>query len=324
MPLIFGGVLGPEAGLVGIIAGLCYWVSDSLKFRGKKLSLLKNKQDNETLSETSIAVVLGIIFGSPLFGIVNNIEPDNKNEHYVKKLLEKKDRIFIYIMEVLGGFISLLGLNKLLTLFGIPSNEGIPRFDFHRNINLSDWKMFIIVFLVGIISAIIYTLADKYTKRLGEILYNKRIVSCVCVGIIIAVVGYFSPYTLFSGEHQMRDIMDNWKNISVIILLISAFAKLILVNLCINLGWRGGSIFPIIFSGVSLGYAMAILLGINGSFSVAILISSMYGYISKKPVATIAILFLCFPITYFIPIIISSVLASKIPSLFFKRNIIMN
>ena len=32
LPLVFGSSVGPEAGLTGIIAGLCYWVGDNVKY----------------------------------------------------------------------------------------------------------------------------------------------------------------------------------------------------------------------------------------------------------------------------------------------------
>ena len=31
LPLLFGGSVGPEAGLTGVIAGLCTWVGDRMR-----------------------------------------------------------------------------------------------------------------------------------------------------------------------------------------------------------------------------------------------------------------------------------------------------
>ena len=36
LPLIFGASVGPEAGMVGIIVGLCCWAGENLRFAGKK------------------------------------------------------------------------------------------------------------------------------------------------------------------------------------------------------------------------------------------------------------------------------------------------
>ena len=36
LPLVFGGSVGPEAGLTGIIAGLCYWIGDNVRFARRK------------------------------------------------------------------------------------------------------------------------------------------------------------------------------------------------------------------------------------------------------------------------------------------------
>ena len=32
LPLLIGSSVGPEAGLTGIIVGLCYWAGENLKF----------------------------------------------------------------------------------------------------------------------------------------------------------------------------------------------------------------------------------------------------------------------------------------------------
>jgi H+/Cl- antiporter ClcA len=59
-PLIFGASVGHEAGLTGIIAGLCYWIGDNIKFA---------REDKERYNEIGAAVTLGVIFHAPLFGI---------------------------------------------------------------------------------------------------------------------------------------------------------------------------------------------------------------------------------------------------------------
>lgn len=120
LPLIFGGALGPEAGLTGLIVGLCYFVGDRLKYKADEVA---------ALAETGMAATLGVIFGAPLFGIVGNLEPDNWSRSERRRLADKKTRVFLYIMGVLGGLAVMMGLGMLLG-----SSGGLPRFDMHHQI----------------------------------------------------------------------------------------------------------------------------------------------------------------------------------------------
>ena len=99
LPLIFGGALGPEAGLSGLVAGLCCWAGDRLKCKGDQIV---------ALAEAGFAATLGVIFRAPLFGIAQNLEPDPDDpaEHYRTKIVSKKTRIVIYCFGVLGGMMA--------------------------------------------------------------------------------------------------------------------------------------------------------------------------------------------------------------------------
>ena len=113
-PLLFGGALGPEAGLSGLIAGLCCWIGDRLKYKGDQVA---------ALAETGIAAALGVIFGAPFFGIVNNLEPNDATEKYREKLVSKKTRILIYCFGVAGAVLSFELLGRIFQ-----SPGGLPRF----------------------------------------------------------------------------------------------------------------------------------------------------------------------------------------------------
>lgn len=299
LPLIFGGALGPEAGLSGLIAGLCCFIGDRLKYKGHEVA---------ALAESGIAATLGVIFNAPLFGIIGNVEPDSKKEKYGEKLASKKDRIFLYIMGVAGGMLAMSGLGRLTD-----TGMGLPRFDMHHGYGWQQWKWFILLLAAGIFFGFLYLCINKATSLISVHLLSHRIASCLIAGIAVAIVGYFLPLTMFSGEHEMGELMDSWQSCSVMVLLLTAIGKLLLVNLCINFGWKGGSIFPIIFAGLCLGYAAAAVTGMDGSFAVAVTIAALYAYISRKPLMVVAVLLLCFPLTYLLPMLLAAFVASKIP-----------
>lgn len=298
MPLIFGGALGPEAGLTGIIAGLCCWIGDSLKKRGDDLA---------GLAETGFAAALSVIFGNPFFGIIGNLEPDNEKEKYREKLLAKRGRVFLYIMGVLGGMAAMMLLSNIL------GGGGLPRFERRYTIETAQWKWMIPAVLIGVILGFIYLCFDKITGKLASYIAAKRVLSCLIAGACVAIIGYLLPLTMFSGEHQMDTLMETWQSMSPGLLIGSAVLKLLLVNICINFGWKGGSIFPIIFSGVASGYALALIVGVDGAILVALLVAGMYAYINRKPAMAAAILIICFPITYAPFIIAAAIIGAKIP-----------
>ena len=144
----------------------------------------------------------------------------------------------------------------------------------------------------------------------------RPVIACLIPGLFMALCGYFFPLTMFSGEHQLSELIDGWQTASVQELILSAVLKLALVSLCVNFGWRGGSIFPIIFSGACLGYAFALIAGFDGAFAAAVVIAALYAYQMRKPVAVITILLLCFPVTYILPVGIAAFAAAKIPTPF--------
>jgi len=303
LPLIFGGCLGPEAGLTGIIVGLCCWVGDRLKYKGREI---------REIAEAGMAATLGVIFASPFVGIAFNYESgaaEEKEEFTEEQKADfKKIKKLVYIMAVAGG----LGAMKLLgDIFS--GGSGIPRFGRDVDITVDDWKWFIVVFAAGLIAGLIYAIVHKVTVMIGNRLIDRRVISCMLAGLCLAVIGVISPWTMFSGEHQMGELMEVWQEETAAGLILITVLKLVLVNLCINLGWKGGHIFPVIFSGVSLGYAMAMILGIEPVFAVAVSTAALCGYIMRKPVMVIGVLLLCFPVTIIVPLAAAAYLGSIIP-----------
>ena len=311
LPLVFGGTLGPEAGLVGVIAGLCCWVGDNLKYRGSKL---------QTLAETGFSVALSIVFMTPLAGIVNTLEPDNKHESYIKKISKKRNRIFVYCVGVAGGFLAFYLLSLLLEIIAPGFLEGgLPRFtkDFTFSIDLIIWIIPILV--VGVITGFIYSGVNTLFERARKLFKDNRIAPALITAICLAVCGFFFPESMFSGEHQLGPLIENWSSYTATYLLIIGLLKLLLSCLCINFGWRGGPIFPIIFGTAVIGFSIASFAGINGSFAAAVSVAAAYAYISRKPGLVTAILLLCFPPIYIPLILVVAIIASRIPNPFFKE-----
>ena len=61
LPLVFGGSIGFEAGLTGLITAGCCWIRDKLKAAGLRAG---------AVGDVTIAASLAAIFGTPLAGIV--------------------------------------------------------------------------------------------------------------------------------------------------------------------------------------------------------------------------------------------------------------
>ncbi|MFV0466430.1 MAG: chloride channel protein [Lachnospiraceae bacterium] len=299
LPLIFGGTLGPEAGLSGIIAALCYFVGDRLHYKKEQVS---------ALMETGVAATLGVIFGTPLFGLANNIEPDYREEKYKDKFISKQSRIYVYVMGVAGSF-----LTFKLMVYKLGGGMGIPRFERVKGFGIEEWMWIIPLILIGVVLGIFYLICFQLTKKLASLFQGRTILRCAVAGAGVAIAGFFFPMSMFSGEHDTIVLMGTWETMSITLLIVAAFVKLFMVNFCVNLGWRGGHIFPTIFAGVTVGYACAILLGMDGTYAVALVSGSIYAFIMKKPITVIAILLIFFPLTYSVPLVVAVLAASKIP-----------
>ncbi len=122
------------------------------------------------------------------------------------------------------------------------------------------------------------------------------------------------PVLMFSGEDAMGELAADCEMYAPLILAAIAFLKVLLTNVCIQSGLKGGHFFPIIFAGVCLGYsAGAMVFGYSGGhmvFAAATVTASLLGGIMKKPLAVTVLLFLCFPVKLFLWIFLAAAAGS--------------
>lgn len=296
LPLLIGSSIGPEAGLTGIIVGLCYWAGDNLKFAG---------QNTKNYSQIGAAVSMSVLFHAPLFGIFEVEE--NTDEDLTS--LTKGSKLFIYGIALAAGTGIYAGLSSL---FGA-GLSGFPSFDMVE-LEKKDYLFMILYILCGLILAYFYLATHKLLKSIS--LKVPPVVREIFAGLCLGITGTFLPVLLFSGEEQMGTLMETYTSYLPLALIAIAFFKVLLTNLCIQFGLRGGHFFPVIFAGVSMGYGAAMLAcGINGGhvvFGAAIVTAALLGGIMKKPLAVTMLLFLCFPVKMFIWIFIAAAVGSKL------------
>lgn len=302
LPLVFGGAIGPEAGLTGLVTMLCCMAGNALT----------NKTDEvRELAKAGMAATLGVIFNAPFFGFVNNIEHTREEEKrfFTPKEL-KISKVAVYAAGICGAFAV---MHSLRSLFG--GGSGFPRVAMEGTIRGTDWMWFPVFAGCGILLGVYFTAVSAAVGAAAGRIRERRLLSCIIAGVCLAVLGSLFPACLFSGEEQMGILQDVWQTIPVLQLLILPLVKLLATNICVSFGWKGGSIFPIIFSAVSLGYGLAALTGALPVFAVAVTTAAAYGYIMRKPLTVVAILFLCFPIRLVIPLAAAAYLASFVPPL---------
>lgn len=294
LPLVFGGNLGPEAGLSGIIAGLCFWFSDRFKFIFSEL---------EELAQIGVAASVAVIFRSPLFAFINQIEdPDHPST------IPKKTKLLMYFIAILSGFGS---LSLLQNLSG--SQLSLGRFPAIQATSPNELIAALPLVAIGIGAGLLYYFSLYLMRIVARPLEKFVVLKGVFGGVILGGLGIFLPYVMFSGEHQLGLIMNTWQEMGLVLLLLTGIVKLILGVFCLEMGWRGGNIFPTIFSGVSIGYAFALLFPIDPIFCVAIVTSALTASVMRKPLAVILLLLIFFPLNTMIPLSFGAVMGGVIP-----------
>lgn len=296
LPLLIGSSVGPEAGLTGIIVGLCYWAGDNLKFA---------KQNTREYSQVGVAVSLSVLFHAPLFGIFE-VEEDVEDTSAFS--ITKSSKIFIYGISLAAGTGIYAGLSAL---FGA-GMSGFPSFD-TVELQRIDYVFMIVYMICGCVLAYFYEITHVVTQKVaGKI---PGIIKETIAGLLLGLVGMAVPVVMFSGEEQMAVLMQDYAGYFSIALIAIAFLKVLLTNVCIQFGLKGGHFFPVIFAGVCMGYGVAMLcFGKDGShvvFAAAIVTAALLGGIMKKPLAVTMLLFLCFPVKMFLWIFIAAAVGSQ-------------
>ncbi len=288
-PLLIGASVGPEAGLTGVIAGLCTWVGDKLR---------RFRSELDELTAIGLSATLGTIFKSPMFGFIEPIESEKET------VLPKTSKIVLYFAAILSSFGVFILLNQL---FGV--STGMESLGAERQ-ELITYLYAVPLSLIGIAAGYLYFIFKKLTGVLAKRFRKYVVLRAVCGGVLLGVAGTFLPLTMFSGEHQIEEVMENMQSIGAVMLLVIAVVKLLLTNICIDTGLKGGHFFPVIFCGVSVGCAMSLFFGLNAVFCASVVTAALVGHTLKKPLATVLLLMIVFPPTL-IPVMLFAAIAAR-------------
>lgn len=297
--LLFGASVGPEAALSGIAGGIMTFVGDKMKARFKKKNVVSMYSDE--LIEYSMQVSAGLIFRAPLFGMYTLSEKNSENKHIIKKV-----KVIVYTVTTVAGFLVFMTLSKF------DNRESfIVKFG-QSSIGLDEVLWFIPLMAIAMLLAYLYKMYGVVLHKVLKPIENKKILKGVIGGIGIGILGTIFPWTLFSGEHGLKELAVEWKDISAYILIILALLKLLLTEICLSTGHRGGHIFPLIFSGSCLAYGVSKLISVDPVFCLAVIVTGLVSKAIGNMYVTLFLLIFFFPINAVIPMVFSAAIAKKI------------
>lgn len=308
IPLAFGASVGPEAGLTGVIAGLCYWVGDNVRYA---------RENAVHFSDIGAAVTLGSLFHVPLFGIFA-VEENEEGESPADINIPKTSKLVLYGLSICGAF---LATKLLSSIFGA-AGEGFPSYGY-TEAEASDFALMLVYIPIGILLYLYFEYSEKLTKRLSKRIpvVAREIICGACVGVMALLV----PAVLFSGEEQMAGLAENFSMYAPAALIGICLLKLLMTAFCIRFGLKGGHFFPLIYGCSCMGFGIAALIygsfaGVSDTavtaghavFAAAVITASTLGAQMKKPIAVTLLLLICFPLRHALWIFLAAALASRL------------
>lgn len=265
---LMGGVsLGPEGGLGLLGGGLGDWVSQ------------RTGADPETRRAntlTGMAGAFGGLFTAPLLGPLMIAEVSRPGrDRPVERLIPTvvaSTLGFAVLYPVIGH--TFLGLYQL------------------RAYDVKVWHMFVAVG-VGVLCAVVAVLTGvtmKLFARLAERAEANPVALAAAGGLVIGLLAYLVPLTLFSGSANLEVIVDQGPALGVGLLIAAVLAKMITFAVSLSTGFIGGTVFPMLFIGGAAGMALhTIIPGIPAGLAVPAAMAAVPGAAVAIPFSLIAI-----------------------------------
>ena len=219
-------------------------------------------------------------------------------------VIPKASKIVLYIAAILSSFGAFILLGRLLG--GSGGIEGLEP----GTPSWSNYIWAVPLTLAGIAAGYIYYIFRRLTHLYESRLKKLTVTRAVIGGLLLGISGTFLPLTMFSGEHQISIIQESAVQIGAVMLLVIAGVKLLLTNICISSGLKGGHFFPVIFCGICIGAAISLFTGVDMIFCMCVATTGLVGFTLKKPVATVLLLMIVFPPRY-IPVMLFAAAAAR-------------
>jgi H+/Cl- antiporter ClcA len=233
--LISGGSLGPEAPLADACGGVGTLAAEKLKL---------DEQETRTMGYGGLSAMLGAFVTNPFGGALLSLESAQGGATgtmlYFWTLFPALLASAVATMVFVGLSGSFMG-----TLFSFPDYVPVVK----------DLIVAIPFSIVGGIAGVLFMLMFKWLRKLMQPMKSHVVWRGLIGGLVMGIIGVLLPLTLFSGEEQTGEMIQQAAEIGVIMLIVLALAKIFSTSLLLATGWKGGYIFPIMFAGVALGMA---------------------------------------------------------------------
>ncbi|KQY46153.1 ion channel protein [Cellulomonas sp. Root137] len=231
--MLAGGVsLGPENPIIGINVGLA--VALGLRF-------LPKVKANVWLA-IAVSGTIGAMFGTPVAAALLLSELDAGDRR-----IPLWDRLFAPLVAATAGALTMLQLEDLDLSVQVPA---------YTYGGLEDLGYAIVIAVgaaaVGLVAVYLFVPMHRLFLRIGH-----PVLMLTAGGLLLGLLGALGgEVTLFKGLSQMQELPGLAATTTALGFLAMAGIKLAALLVAATSGFRGGRIFPALFVGVALGFAV--------------------------------------------------------------------
>jgi H+/Cl- antiporter ClcA len=232
--LIGGASLGPEAPLVTASSGFGNWLAQRAD---------ASVEETRTATFSGASGALGGLMSSPFIGTLFAFE------------LERESRIPLLFRHIIPGGVS--GIVAFVIVYPLIGTPFLGLYDFHE-FEFTSWYLLAGAGLgvVGAILGLVIGVVGKAANQLAAKLPGSPLVRGGIGGIIIAVIAFVMPATLFSGIDALGVVIENPAAIGIGLLLAVVALKIVTLAISLAAGFYGGPFFPTFFIGGTVGAAI--------------------------------------------------------------------
>lgn len=235
----FGGAIGPEAGLLAVVAECSAIIG---------LLLSASYQEQRLIRDTGAVAALSGLYGAPPgAAVLVDEQADGRKDTEATPLA----------LKFLAGICGLLGF--WLT-HGALSDKPfqqlpLPGYQLEGIDALYALPAAVGGALLGLAFRQLHHRVPQWLARTGGPIRQIFIASG-----IFALMAASLPLLRFSGHHELEHALEHGIHAGVGMLLLLALGKITAMAVCLAGGWRGGEFFPGIFAAAALGAAVHLLL----------------------------------------------------------------